>query len=495
VRRPNLANALPYAAAALAGLVLWQALRDRPAVSAGAAATVTASKGHAQSASPASSVASFPALPGSSLSPRPSPAAQPPGAAATAEVVVGRNDTLDAIFRRIALNPADLAAIRQLPGIRASLDFLKPGDAIRLTHSGGALEELSRKVSETQTLRVIRDAAPDAAHPFAALSSTARLVAARPFVAHLIDNPVQAKIRTASATIDSSLFQAAESAQISDGVALKLANVFAWDIDFVLDIRDGDRFTAVYQQIYQDGRYLRDGELLAAEFINDGKVYRAVRFVNDAGVAGYYAPDGKPMRKAFLRAPVEFTRVSSVFNPHRLHPILNLIRGHMGTDYAAPIGTPVHAAGEGRVSFAGTRGGYGNAVVLAHTSGISTLYGHMSRFARNLRVGSHVQQGDVIGYVGMTGLATGPHLHYEYLLNGVHEDPQTVKLPGAEPLRADAMGKFRLETAGWLAELAAPHPAAPAAAAATAPSSSSLSRRLAAAGVSQYLGEPRASID
>jgi len=385
--------------------------------------------------------------------------------------VVGRNDTLDSIFRRIALDPADLAAIRQLPGIRSSVDFLKPGEVIKLTHSGGAVQELSRKVSETQTLLVVRDKAG--------------------FAARFVDNPVQTKIRTAAATIDSSLFQAAESARISDGVALKLANVFAWDIDFVLDIREGDRFTAIYEQIYQDGKYLRDGELLAAEFVNDGKVYRAVRFVNDAGVAGYYAPDGKPMRKAFLRAPVEFTRVSSVFNPHRLHPILNLIRGHMGTDYAAPIGTPVHAAGEGRVSFAGTRGGYGNALILAHTDGISTLYGHMSRFARNLHVGSHVQQGDVIGYVGMTGLATGPHLHYEYLLNGVHKDPQTVKLPGAEPLRADAMGKFRLETSGWLSELVSPHPATPAA----APSSSSLPPPLAVAGVSQYLGEPRASID
>jgi murein DD-endopeptidase MepM/ murein hydrolase activator NlpD len=160
------------------------------------------------------------------------------------------------------------------------------------------------------------------------------------------------------------------------------------------------------------------------------------------------------MRKAFLRAPVEFTRVSSVFNPHRLHPILNLIRGHMGTDYAAPTGTPVHAAGDGRVSFAGRRGGYGNAVVLAHSNSVSTLYGHMSRFAKNLRVGAHVQQGQVIGYVGMTGLATGPHLHYEYLVNGVHKDPQTVHLPGAEPLRAQALQKFHSETAPLLADLA-----------------------------------------
>jgi murein DD-endopeptidase MepM/ murein hydrolase activator NlpD len=482
VRRPNLAKTLPYAAAAIAGLVLWQAAREQLAVGAGASPTIAASAGQAQSA-PSAAFASAAA---SSLAQPPRPPVKPAGAAATTEVVVGRNDTLDAIFRRIALDPADLAAIRQLPGIRASLDLLRPGEAIRLTHSGGSVQELSRKVSETQTLRVVRDDAGFAARPLAAPPSAARL-----FVAQIIDNPVQTEIRAASATIDSSLFQAAESAQISDGVALKLANVFAWDIDFVLDIREGDRFTAVYEQIYQDGKYLRDGELLAAEFVNDGKVYRAVRFVNDAGVAGYYAPDGKPMRKAFLRAPVEFTRVSSVFNPHRLHPILNLIRGHMGTDYAAPIGTPVHAAGEGRVSFAGTRGGYGNAVVLAHTNGISTLYGHMSRFARNLHVGSHVQQGDVIGYVGMTGLATGPHLHYEYLLNGVHRDPQTVKLPGAEALRADAMGKFRVETSGWISQLASPHPALPTPAA----NSSSLPPRLAAGGVSQYLGEPRASTD
>jgi murein DD-endopeptidase MepM/ murein hydrolase activator NlpD len=177
------------------------------------------------------------------------------------------------------------------------------------------------------------------------------------------------------------------------------------------------------------------------------------------------------MRKAFLRAPVDFTRVSSAFNPRRQHPILNLIRGHMGTDYAAPTGTPVHAAGDGRVSFAGRRGGYGNAIELTHGGSVSTLYGHLSRFARNLHVGTHVQQGDVIGYVGMTGLATGPHLHYEYLTNGVHRNPQTVQLPGAEPLRAEALQRFR-ELAAPLVAALSPQPpgiAAPAAAAATAP--------------------------
>ena len=366
------------------------------------------------------------------------------------EVVVGRNDTLDAIFRRMSLNKSDLAAIRALPGIRQSLDFLKPGDAIKLTHAAGDIQELTRKVSETQTLDVVRQASG--------------------FEAKMINNPVETRVRTAAATIDSSLFQAAGAAQISDAIALKLANVFAWDIDFVLDIREGDRFTAVYEQIYQDGKYLRDGEVLAAEFVNNGKVYRAVRFVSDGGNAGYYTPTGLAMRKAFLRAPVDFTRVSSAFNPRRQHPILNLIRGHMGTDYAAPTGTPVHAAGDGRVSFAGRRGGYGNAVVLTHGSTVSTLYGHMSRFARNVHVGTHVQQGDVIGYVGMTGLATGPHLHYEYLTNGVHRNPQTVQLPGAEPLRAEALQRFRDLAAPLVAALSPQLPGAlaPAAAAGTA---------------------------
>jgi murein DD-endopeptidase MepM/ murein hydrolase activator NlpD len=158
-----------------------------------------------------------------------------------------------------------------------------------------------------------------------------------------------------------------------------------------------------------------------------------------------------------------------VFNPHRMHPILNLIRGHMGTDYAAPTGTPVHAAGDGRVSFAGRRGGYGNALILAHSSSVSTLYGHMSRFARNMRVGAHVQQGAIIGYVGMTGLATGPHLHYEYLVNGVHKNPQTVQLPGAEPLRAETLHKFRGAAAPLLADLSPPQTAQSAASVVAAP--------------------------
>ena len=419
----------PYAAAASAALVLWHAARDKPAAMVSVPAPLIYSNS-APAASPPPAAATTSGAAGTP------PAALQAGVASI-QVIVGRNDTLDGIFRRMALDKSDLAAIRNLPGIRQSLDLLRPGDAINVTHShDGGIKELTRKVSETETLHVVREEAG--------------------FAAKIISNPVETRLRTATATIDSSLFQAAEGADISDMVALKLANVFAWDIDFVLDIREGDRFTAVYEQIYQDGKYLHDGEVLAAEFVNDGKIYRAVRFTTEDGSTGYYTHDGKPMRKAFLRAPVDFTRVSSVFNPARLHPILNTIRGHMGTDYAAPTGTPVHAAGDGRVSFEGTRGGYGNAIVLDHSNSVSTLYGHMSRFATNVHMGSHVSQGDIIGYVGMTGLATGPHLHYEYLMNGVHMNPQTVKLAGAEPLHAESMDKFRAATAALLTNLSTP---------------------------------------
>ena len=425
----------PYALLIALSLVLWQVARRPSATPEPRAAPSTPSVN-----SPISPLA-LPGPPHSKI------VALQASVASTIQVIVGRNDTLDAIFRRMALHPADLAAIRNLPGIRQSLDFLRPGDAIKLTHRDGAIKELSRKVSETETLTVVRG--EDG------------------FAAKVTSNPIETRPRTATAIIASSVFEAAEAVGISDMVALKLANVFAWDIDFVLDIREGDRFTAVYEQVYQDGKYLRDGEILAAEFINNGKTYRAVRFVTENGTASYYAPDGRAMRKAFLRAPVEFTRVSSVFNPHRKHPILNLIRGHMGTDYAAPTGTPVHAAGDGRVSFAGRKGGYGNALMLAHNNSVSTLYGHLSRFAARARIGNHVQQGEVIGYVGMSGLATGPHLHYEYLINGVHRNPQTVQLPGAEPLRAAALEKFRSSTALLLAQL--PQPAAAAPTASTGP--------------------------
>jgi murein DD-endopeptidase MepM/ murein hydrolase activator NlpD len=321
----------------------------------------------------------------------------------TIEVVVSRNDTMDRLFRRFELNLADLATLRGLPELRNQFDRLHPGELLRFTHRDGELLELERKLSDSETLKVTRDASG--------------------FSSDVLENPLEIQTRTASAVIDSSLFQACADAQLDDRVAFELAEIFQYDIDFVLDIQSGDRFTVVYEEVFQDGAKLRTGNVLAAKFINEGREYRAVRYVDDQGRGEYFSPDGRSLRKAFIRAPVQFSRISSRFNPSRRHPVLNTIRAHRGVDYAAPVGTPVRAAGEGRVRFVGQQGGYGKVIELEHGSSVVTVYGHLSRFAPKLSRGQRVELGKVIGYVGRTGLATGPHLHYEYRIRGVHKNP------------------------------------------------------------------------
>lgn len=334
----------------------------------------------------------------------------------TVEFVVRRNDTLDRIFRQLKLNLADLATIRGLPGVRESLDRLRPGDTITLVHEEGLLHALTRRISETEVLQVTRGESG--------------------FAAEVLATPLQIRETFAHGTIESSLFVSARSAGVSPEIILKLANdIFGWDIDFALDIRTGDRFTIVYEQKFRDGEYVGDGRVLAAEFTNNGVTHRAIYFESkDNQVADYFAPDGRSMRRQFLRAPLDFTRISSNFNPRRRHPILNTIRAHKGVDYAAPTGTVIKAAGDGRVSFVGTQGGYGRVVILEHGGGVSTLYAHMSRFAKGLKRGERVRQGTTIGYVGSSGAATGPHLHYEYRVHGVHKNPRTVPLPEAAPI-------------------------------------------------------------
>ena len=351
----------------------------------------------------------------------------------TIEVIVGRNDTLDRIFRNLELSLGDLASLRAMPELRAHLDRLHPGELLKISTRAGEFFGLERKVSASETLKVIRK--QDG------------------FTTDLIENPIERATRTTGAEIRSSLFQAANAAGIDDSTALKIAEIFAWDIDFVLDIQPGDRFSVTYEQLSQDGEPIGDGDVLAVEFVNQGQVYRAVRYVEPDGSAGYFTPDGRSLRKAFIRAPVEFTRISSRFNPNRRHPVLNRMRAHRGVDYAAPIGTPVRAAGDGRVRFVGWKGGYGKVVEIQHANEVRTLYGHLSRFARGLDRGDRVRQGEVIGHVGMTGLATGPHLHYEYLHRGVHKDPQKVPLPKAAPIPGSLLADFRSRTGPLLASL------------------------------------------
>jgi murein DD-endopeptidase MepM/ murein hydrolase activator NlpD len=222
----------------------------------------------------------------------------------------------------------------------------------------------------------------------------------------------------------------------------KLADLFKYDIDFVQDLRIGDSFTVIYDDVYRDGTRYGEGNIVAAEFVNQGKRYTAYRFKKADGDYGWFSEDGRPIQKSFLRIPVDFTRISSTFSAARLHPILGLMRAHKGVDYAAPTGTPIHAAGDGVIKFRGWMNGYGNFVIIQHNSTISTAYGHMSRFATE-KVGQHVQQGQVIGFVGMTGLATGPHLHYEFRVDGVQRNPQTVTLPPPEPLPGVQLARFK----------------------------------------------------
>ena len=350
-------------------------------------------------------------------------------------VVVQRNETLDQIFRRLELSLTDLANLRAISGARAALDKLRPGDLLTLVHRGGELVGLERAMSITQTLKVSRDADG--------------------FIANVEDVPLTRETVTATGEIESSLFAAGTAVGLRDATTMELAEIFRWDIDFVLDLRTGDSFKVVYEKLRRDGKTIGDGEILAAEFENDGAIYRAVRYVNADGKADYYTPDGKSLRKAFLKAPVQFSRISSIFNPNRKHPILNRIRAHRGVDYAAPTGTPVRAAGAGRVQYRGVKGGFGNVVELQHSGQVVTRYGHLSRFASGLGAGSKVEQGQVIGYVGMTGLATGPHLHFEYISRGVYMDPQQVlrKAEPGPPIAVAQRADFDRQTAPLLARL------------------------------------------
>jgi murein DD-endopeptidase MepM/ murein hydrolase activator NlpD len=401
-----------------------------PGTTAASASTATSATQSARSA------AGAPAATGSAPNSA-APTGPPPKAdAATIDIIVGRNDTLDRIFRKLNLNLTDLANLRAMPGIKTHMDNLRLGESLHIVYKDDELDGFERRLNDEETLKVARG--PDGLR------------------ADVLQNPLEGRTRTIRGMIDSSLFEAVTAAGAHDQTAVNLADLFQWDIDFVLDIQPRDSFTVTYRELYQNGVYVKDGPVLAASFVNQGRSYYAVRYIDSEGAARYFTPDGRSLHKAFLRAPVEFTRISSRFNTARYHPILNLIRAHKGIDYAAPMGTPVRAAGDGRVSYAGPKGGYGNLVELEHSRSITTVYGHLSRFANGTRVGAHVTQGQVIAYVGMTGLATGPHLHYEYRVNGVFKNPQTVPLPDASPIEARFREDFLAKSAPLLTTLEAP---------------------------------------
>ncbi len=253
--------------------------------------------------------------------------------------------------------------------------------------------------------------------------------------------------------IKTSLYAATDAAGMPESAANQLTEIFSGDVDFHHDLKRGDRFTAVYEMTYSNGALVKAGQIQAAEFINQGQVYRAVRFQSDSSHSDYYTPEGKSLKKAFLRSPIAFSRVSSGFSMSRFHPVLNKWRAHKGVDFAAAMGTPVKATSDGIVSFVGQQNGYGNVINLKHQSNLSTVYGHLSRFAKGLHTGERVRQGDVIGYVGMTGLASGPHLHYEFKIDGQQRDPLRVALPNALPVNGANRTAFKAMADKFVASL------------------------------------------
>jgi len=254
-------------------------------------------------------------------------------------------------------------------------------------------------------------------------------------------------------TIDHSLFVASQRAGLSDALTMRLAQIFQWDVDFVLDIRPGDAFYVVFEELYFNGEFIGHGDILAAEFVNQGDAYRGIQYERKDGDRDYFAPNGESMRKAFLRAPVSFSRISSNFNLRRVHPLFKKVRPHRGIDYAAPSGTPILAAGEGVVQAASRTKANGNYVVVRHGEQYVTKYLHLKNFGRQVKKGSRVKQGQTIGYVGATGWATAPHLHYEFLVNGVHKNPRTVSLPNAAPIPKAELPFFKVQTQQYAALL------------------------------------------
>ncbi|WP_426414609.1 OapA family protein [Aestuariirhabdus sp. LZHN29] len=352
-------------------------------------------------------------------------------------VKIKSGSTLSTIFRQQGLSPSLLHALVTSSDEGKLLNRVSPGQQIEfLRDSSGELDKI----------RYVRNR----------LESVLFTRTDNGFSAEEIIYTPHARQTFAEAEINHSLFLAAQEAGMSETLTMKLANIFGWDIDFALDIRKGDSFRVIYEENYLEGEKISDGGIVAAQFINQGRVYTAVRYTDSKGHTDYYSPDGRSMRKAFLRSPVDFARISSRFNLKRKHPVLNKIRAHRGVDYAASTGTPIRAAGDGKVIHAARKGGFGKAVIIQHGQRYSTLYAHLSKYGRNVRSGKYVKQGQIIGYVGSTGLATGPHLHYEFRENGVHVNPMTVKLPSAKPIAKKERIEFESQTQLLISQLEQP---------------------------------------
>ncbi|MDT3734644.1 MAG: M23 family metallopeptidase [Denitratisoma sp.] len=339
---------------------------------------------------------------------------------------VQRGDTVAALLARLGMqDERAFTFLRQHQDTQAIFRQLRPGKVVTArTSESGELLSLSFPLNGPLDNALVIEKRDGRLH-----------VAEQ---AHALTSQVVMK----SGEIQTSLFAATDEIGLPDGIATQMADIFGGDIDFHRDLRKGDRFSVVYELLFNQSQPTRTGRILATEFINNGKIFRAIWFESKDG-QGYYTAEGKNIRKAFLRSPLEFSRITSGFSRSRFHPIHQTWRAHKGVDYGAPIGTRIKATGDGIVDFAGKRGGYGNLVVLRHQGRFTTHYGHLNGFAAGIRKGARVSQGDIIGYVGKTGWATGPHLHYEFRINDVHQNPLAIALPSAPPLATQQMTAFK----------------------------------------------------
>ncbi len=346
-------------------------------------------------------------------------------------VTVRSGGSLDGIFRQQGFSATTLHQIMSLSEETKQLKKIRPGDLFEFQrHEDKSLKRMRYAIDEAHYLIIDHDGEQ-------AYAST-------------INRDITVEPTETSGTITSSLFLAGKRAGLTDNMVMKLASLFGWDIDFVLDIRDGDQFYLLYEKVYREGTFLRDGEIIGATFVNQGEKFQAIRFDVD-GQAQYFAPDGRNMRKAFLRAPLNFSYISSSFNPRRYHPILKRVKAHNGIDYKAPRGTPVFTSGDGKVIRSAYNKYNGHHVFIQHANSIVTKYLHFTN--RTVKKGQRVKQGQVIGYVGSTGMSQAPHLHYEFLLNGVHRNPRTVSLPKADPLGKTQLAEFQQISAPVLSQL------------------------------------------
>ncbi len=349
------------------------------------------------------------------------------------EEIVRPGDSFTTIMQRMGYSPAVVAKIMASGAPAEPLKRLKPQHRLKVLEQQEQLQQVHYEIDRTSVLEV--DLTKEAV------------------VAKTVALDIEIRNSEAAGTIDSSLYLAGQASGLSDALIMELANIFGWDVDYTLDLREGDRFYVIYSDLLHQGKKVSDGEILAARLAVNGRTLTALKYQDKNGRADYYAPNGQSMRKAFTRNPLPITRITSRFNPNRLHPIFKTRRPHRGVDYGAASGTPVRATGDGRVIFKGKKGGYGNTVIIQHGQKYTTLYAHLKNFRKGLHTGQSIKQGKTIAYVGQSGWATGPHLHYEFRVNGVHHNPLTVKLPAAEPILKAEKASFLTSISPLLSQL------------------------------------------